>query len=215
MATSAPANYLGGFNANPTAQLGNGAYGAVPGAVAIPPSIYSQVNQAVPGAAGLAAGSAANIASEEAGTLSPGTLQQLQNASAAFGVNAGTPFGQPGNTLPTENLLTNMGLTSEQLSQQGNQNYLNFLGGVGATQIDPSLAASIAQSNAQLAAAPNPAAAAQQQQNLMMQWYNLTNPKPPPVNNNNPASAVATGGTGTWLTNAQGTVPASLGGYYG
>ena len=162
-----------GFNLAPGVGTGSGAYGGVPGSIGAPPSIFSQVNQAVPGAAGLATGAAGNIASQEAGMLSPGTQNLLQNNAAAMGISVGQPGGLPGNTISNENQLTNMGLTSEGLSQQGDQNYLSFLGGVGQTQLNPSLLTDIASNNATMAAAPNPAAAAAQQQQQMLQYFNL------------------------------------------
>lgn len=148
-------------------------YGAVPGAIGVPPSIFSQVNTAVPGASNLAAGAAGNIASEQAGVLSPGTQNLLTNKAAALGVNQGQPGGLPGNTISNENLLGQMGLTSEQLSSQGDQNYLSFLGGVGNAQLSPNLLTDIASNNATLAAAPNPTAAASQQQQLMQQYFDM------------------------------------------
>ena len=178
MATST-ANYQG-FNLAPNPGGGAGPYGMVPGQIGAPPSIYSQVGQVAPGLPGLTAGSAGNIASEIAGTLSPGTTNLIQNKAAAFGVNAGTPGGTPGNTLPLENLLDNTGMTSESLSSQGNANYLNFLGGVGQTQLAPSLLTDIASNNAINASAPNPAAAAQKQQQLLQQYlYMLNNANKP------------------------------------
>jgi hypothetical protein len=124
------------------------------------------------------------------------------NNAAAFGVNAGTPWGQGGNTLPLNNFLDNIGLSSEELSQKGVTDYLSFLSGVGATQTDPNLAVNVATQNAVDAAAPNPQLAAQQQLTDMEQWYNFTNPKPPTPTSNTPAAAVASGGTGTWWTPA-------------
>ena len=73
-----------------------------------------------------------------------------------MGVSVGQPGGAPGNTISNENLLTNMGLTSEGLTNQGDQNYLSFLGGVGQTQLSPNLLTDIASNNATMAAAPNP-----------------------------------------------------------
>ena len=176
MATSSPsasgAGYMG-FNLSPTPQSGSGAFGSVPGQISSPPSIFSQVNANVPGAAGLATGAAGNIASEQAGMLSPGTQNLLRNNAAAMGVSVGQPGGAPGNTISNENLLTNMGLTSEGLSQQGDQGYLSFLGGVGQTQQNPNLLADIASNNATMAAAPNPAAAAAQQQSLMQRYFDM------------------------------------------
>jgi hypothetical protein len=162
-----------GFNLSPQTQGGSGAYGAVPGAIGAPPSIFSQVNSNVPGASGLATGAAGNIASQEAGVLSPGTQNLLQNNAAAMGISVGQPGGAPGNTISNENLLTDMGLTSEGLTTQGDQNYLSFLGGVGQTQLAPSLLTDIASNNATMAAAPNPTAAATQQQSLMQQYFDM------------------------------------------
>lgn len=162
-----------GFNLNPGTQGGSGAFGAVPNSVGAPPSIFSQVGTAVPGSTTAAGGALGDINSELAGVLSPGTQNLLQNKAAALGVTVGQPGGTAGNTLTNQNLLDNMGLTSEGLANQGIGNYLGFLGGVGQQQLQPSLLTDIASNNATMAAAPNPAAAQQQQQNLMMQYFNL------------------------------------------
>ena len=176
MATSSPSGagsgYLG-FNLAPGPSAGSGAYGATPGLTSAPPSIFQQVGANVPGSAGLAQGSATNIASQQAGMLSPGTSNLLRDNAAAMGVTAGQPGGLPGNTISNANLLTDMGLTSEGLTQQGDQNYLSFLGGVGGAQLNPSLLTDISQSNANLAAAPDPAAAQAAQQARLMQMYTL------------------------------------------
>lgn len=166
-----------GFNLSPSPGTGAGAYGMVPGQTQAPPSIFQQVGNAVPGANGLAQGSATNIATQQAGMLSPGTSSLLQNNAAAMGVTAGQPGGLPGNTISNQNLLTNMGLTSEGMSQQGDQSYLSFLSGVGGAQLKPSLLTDISQSNANLASAPGPQAAAQQQQANLMQMYQMANPQ--------------------------------------
>lgn len=206
-----------GFNLAPSTQAGSGAYGAVPGAIGAPPSIFSQVNSNVPGAAGLATGAAGNIASEQAGMLSPGTQNLLRNNAAAMGVSVGQPGGAPGNTISNENLLTNMGLTSEGLSQQGDQGYLSFLGGVGQTQQNPNLLADIASNNATMAAAPNPAAAAAQQQAQMMQYFNLLRGPTLPAGSTGVHGAGSTnlisgGGGQPTLTNPLGTVTGLGGG---
>ena len=204
MATSSPATSNAsyqGFNLAPGPQGGNGPYGAVPGAIGAPPSIFSQVGTAVPGSTAAAGGALGDINSELGGVLSPGTQNLLQNKAAALGVSVGQPGGTAGNTLTNQNLLDNMGLTSEGLANQGIGNYLGFLGGVGQTQLQPNLLADIASNNATMAAAPNPQAAAQQQQNLMMQYFNLlhgqSQPKGPATGR---VPISAQGGSGFSLT---------------
>lgn len=169
-----------GFNLAPTPGGGSGSpYGGVPGAIGAPPSIFSQVNANVPGAAPLAGASAANIGSELNGQLSTGTQNLLQNKAASLGVNVGQPAGAPGNTISNQNFLDQLGLTSEGLSHEGNQDYLSFLGGVGATQLSPNLLTDIASNNATMAAAPNPELAAQQQQYNLLSMYGLNRPSGP------------------------------------
>jgi hypothetical protein len=202
MATAAPATSNAsyqGFNLAPGPQGGNGPYGAVPGAIGAPPSIFSQVGTAVPGSAATAGGALGDINSELAGVLSPGTQNLLQDKAASLGVSVGQPGGTAGNTLTNQNLLDQMGLTSEGLSNQGIGNYLSFLGGVGQTQLQPNLLADIASSNATMAAAPNPGAAAQQQQNLMMQYFNLLHGQtapPGPATGRVPIAGPGGGGIG-------------------
>ena len=204
-----------GFNLAPSTQAGSGAYGAVPGAIGAPPSIFSQVNSNVPGAAGLATGAAGNIASEQAGMLSPGTQNLLRNNAAAMGVSVGQPGGAPGNTISNENLLTNMGLTSEGLTNQGDQNYLSFLGGVGQTQQNPNLLADIASNNATMAAAPNPTAAAAQQQSLMQRYFDMLHGPfvyGTGVHGAGSTNLISGGGGQPTLTNPLGTVTGLGGG---
>ena|ERR1700677_4074976 len=199
-ATTSPT--LPSYNVNPTPQQGQGAYGAVPGAIGLPQNTFQQVNAAVPGAAGNAQAASGVIGSQLAGTLSQGTQNLLQDKSAAYGVNIGQPGGQAGNTLSLQNFLGSIGLTSENLANQGVGNYLSFLGGVGAQQTSPGLAVDVATQNALDAAAPNPAAAAQQQQNFFEQYMSqMMNPaggnksKPTQLQN-----ATAQGGGDAYLT---------------
>jgi len=153
---------LTSYGALPTApQTGSGAYGAVPGATTVAPNTYTQVNDLVPGGLNpLTSGVASNIQSEIAGQV-PGSVQsQLEEAAATQGVASGAP----GSGLATNNLLESLGLNSEALTQKGTADYLSFLTGVGSTTTNPALATDVAQSNATLAAAPNPTAAADQLQ---------------------------------------------------
>lgn len=160
----APSSSLSNYNINPGFQGGQGAYGQVPGPIGIPPSTYQQATTALPGL-GTAGGLATNsILSELQGDISPQALRNIQDAAAQFGVSSGMPGSNAMlGTLAANKALLGNYRTTEQLQQQGLQNYANILGAVGQQQISPALAAEIAAHNAQLGAAPNPQAAAQQQ----------------------------------------------------
>ena len=149
MASTIPYQPVGSYTASP--QYGNGPFGMVPGAVNTP-------NMAASTQYGLPSAGASTISSELAGTLSPGTQNLLQNKAAAYGVTTGQPWASGGNTLPLQNLLDNMGLTSENLAHQGVGDY---------SQFNPaSVQAEVASQNATNAAAPDPAAAAQYAKSL-------------------------------------------------
>ena len=170
-------SYLG-FNLNPTATSGQGAYGMVPGQIGLPPSIYQQIQSVVPQISGLTSSAATGIQNDLSGILSPSTEMNIGNYAAARGVSSGQPNS------PFSNMIGMgvTGTTTEQLQQQGQSNYLNFLSGVGQTQLNPSLIADIAQSNATLASAPDPQQAALALEQLIMQQrgpqggYNPMNP---------------------------------------
>lgn len=146
------------FNLNPQPQSGAGTFGAVPGAIGAPPSLWDETNQNVPGLAGLTSQTSNLIGSQLNGNLSPSTIGSLTDSAAARGVS----LGQGGGTgLTNEILLKTLGLTHEQLQQQGLGNYLNFLGATSSLQQKPELLAEIASRNATMAAAPNPTLASQ------------------------------------------------------
>jgi len=146
------------YNISPKTQGGSGAYGSVPGAIGIPPNLYSQVND-VKGAAPLAPQTAGFIGTELNGQVAPDVQSMLQDKAATLGVTSGAP-GLGYGSFAGNNYLKNLGLTSQQLKQQGTQDYMNFLPTVGKTMTDPDLAYTIAQQNAIWKAAPNPSAAA-------------------------------------------------------
>jgi hypothetical protein len=163
------ANSYLGYNINPGTQTGSGAYGAVPGAIGVPPSIYQEIGSVAPGLDNLTAGTGSVIGSQLAGQISPSTMNNIGNYAAARGVAS----GQPNSPLSNAIGLGLVGQTSEQLQQQGTANYGNFLGSVGQTQINPQLTTDIAFQNAVNAAAPNPgqaAGAASAQQNAWMNY---------------------------------------------
>lgn len=143
---------------------GRNAFGSVPGSIGVPANPYQQVAGVAPGLPKLTDTVAGNIQSAAEGQLSTGTLNLLQDKAAQFGVTSGMP-GLSG--LSLQNLMQNIGLTSEALTQQGTKDYLSFLTGVGSTQTDPNLAAGIADRNATMAAAPDPRLAAEYQLGLL------------------------------------------------
>lgn len=146
------------FNLNPQPQSGSGTFGAVPGAIVAPPSLWDETNANVPGMAGITNQTSGLIGSQLNGNLSASTVGNLTDAAAARGVS----LGQGGSTgLTNEILLKTLGLTHEQLQQQGVGNYLNFLGQTSSLQQKPDLLADIASRNATMAAAPNPTLASQ------------------------------------------------------
>ncbi len=163
---------LPNYGISPAPTTGQGAYGLVPGQIGIPPSTYQQTLGALPGLGTAGTQATSNIMNELQGQISPQALRNIQDAAARFGVSSGMPGtnAMPGTLASNANLLGNY-RTTEQLQQQGQQNYLNTLGAVGQQQINPALAADIAAHNAQLGAAPDPKAAAQQQ--LADYWASL------------------------------------------
>lgn len=138
-------------------------FGGAPGTVAPAPSIYQQVNDAVPGLPDLTGGAAGNISAQLSGKLSPETINNIKDQGAAWGYSS----GMPGSGIANNFGLRNLGLATESLQQQGIGNYLNFLTGVGSTMTNPAVTQELAMWNATNNAAPNPAAANQFLMNLL------------------------------------------------
>jgi hypothetical protein len=153
---------LFGYSVGAAPTRGQGAFGAVPGQIGVPPSTYTQTTNAIPslGPAGNAAGTA--IQNQIAGKLSPATLAALRDAAATYGVSTGVP----GSQFQNYDWLQSLGLNTENQVNTGIGNYNKTLTTVAGTQTDPNLAASIADRNATYAAAPDPAAAASYAQGL-------------------------------------------------
>ena len=94
----------------------------------------------------------------------------------------GQPGGgvaNPGNTFTTQNLLDNLGITSENLQNTGLGNLNTFSGTTGNQQLSPELQSSIQEQNAVNAATPNPAAAQSEALSLYQQYMAMANPKAP------------------------------------
>lgn len=161
MATAFPS--LSSYGLNPGAQFGAGTYGAVPGPIGTPPSVFSQVSDVIPQLSSLTGQTGTVIGSELAGQVPTDVQNQIKNAAATWGIQSGMPGSGAADNFSLESL----GLTSLQEQQAGLGNYLKTLTGVGSTMLQPSLVADIAARNATMAAAPNPAMAAQKLISLM------------------------------------------------
>ena len=167
------------FNLNPGTQSGAGAFGQVPGSLSDPNSTFQQLSQ-IPGFSGLSSSAIGDTQSQLNGSLSPQTQNLLQNKAASLGVSMGQPGGgtaSTGNTFTTQNLLDNLGITSEQLQNQGLSNFNTLSSTTGQQQLSPELQSSIQEQNAVNAATPNPAAAQSEALSLYQQYMALANPQ--------------------------------------
>ena len=157
-----PPSTVTGTTQNPAPQSGQGAYGKVPGDISNP-NPFGDLSSLYPNLSGTNAQVSSNIMNELNGVLSPGTINNLRNNAASFGVSSGLP----GSQFSGYQGLANLGLTTEKMQQQGLQDYLSAITGISKTQtVDPALQTEIATQNAVWNAAPDPAAAAKEQENL-------------------------------------------------
>ena len=160
------------YNVNPTPTTGQGAFGEVPGQTALPPSIWDQLNSNIPDYGAMTTAATGDIQSQLNGQLSPSTMTNIENQAASRGVS----LGQPNSALSNEIGMNLTGTTTEGLEQQGLGNYNTFTGTVGSEQQNPALMSEISQSNAVLAAAPDPSASASYSQSLYDQYMAKMNP---------------------------------------
>lgn len=157
------------FSLNPSPQRGQGAYGAVPGALGIPASRFDQVS----GVLNTRAASpliSENLLRDLGGDID---IESLQNEAARFGVATGMPM-TGGGTGPSFTGVRGLNRTEQELRnirRQGLSDYLQAIQGVGALQTDPNLASQIATQNAVWASAPNPQAAAEEQMRLWQKQF--------------------------------------------
>lgn len=161
-----PPSTVTGTTQSPTPQTGQGAYGKVPGDISNP-NPFGDLSSLYPNLSGANSQISANILNELEGNLSPGTINNLRNHAASFGVSSGLPMSQ----FSGQQGLANLGLTTEKLQGQGLTDYLNAITGISKTQtVDPALQTEIATQNSVWNAAPDPEAAAKEQQNLFDQY---------------------------------------------
>lgn len=154
------------FDLNAPPRTGQGAYGAVPGAIGLPP-VYNDVAGVFPGLSGNLDALSKNISSELAGDLDPQTVAMLQNTAAQFGIGQGTPLspfaGAQG--------LRHLGLTAEAQKAKGIEHLLASLPTLAKTlTVSPETQLDVANRNATLNAAPDPQAAAKEAQRLFQQY---------------------------------------------
>lgn len=154
-----PVGSGGGSGNVPTPQGGQGPYGAVPGATtnvdpaALWKTLYPNLSADVNAATGV-------VRSQLAGELTPEVQNRVidaANARMVAGGVGGSPFAGAA-------IARDLGLTTMDLQNQGVGNLGNLLGTTYSNLVGPTTA--LAQDNAQLAAAPNPAQAAAEQQRI-------------------------------------------------
>jgi hypothetical protein len=140
------------FQLYPASQAGAGAYGEVPGDVGVP-QVASDLQAQMPGVPAMNSAASSDILSNLNGTLSPGTQNALQNASATYGVTS----GMPGSDLTWNSLYGNIANASTTQQQTGLSEYNSTIPTVSGTQtVSPDLQTQIAEQNAVDNASPNP-----------------------------------------------------------
>ena len=148
-------------------QLGSGGsavFGSRVGQVGMPDP-FSDLSAVYPNLSETNAAVSGNIMSQLKGELSPGTISAIQDAAATFGVSS----GMPGSGLQWNRALRDIGLTSNQVQQQGMQNYGSMLPVFSGTQtVNPETQFGINFQNAVSRAAPDPTAAG----NYALELYN-------------------------------------------
>ncbi len=135
-------------------QTGTGAFGLVPGPIALP-SPSDDLQKLLPDLTSSNSAAMGAILPMLRGELSPDVRAQIENEGATFG----TTSGMPGSDFSKNKTLRDLGLTSLQVQQQGLGDLNNLVGSTSATQtVNPSLQAAISGTNQTNAAAPNPEA---------------------------------------------------------
>ena len=150
----------------------NQIFGTTPAQIPTPTPAADLAAQ-IPGLSNLNSTLSGDIQNQLSGQLSPQTIQAIQNAAATFGVQSGMPGIQPG-TLSGNLGLRNIGLSTEQVQQQGIQNYNQTIPTIAGTQtVTPSQQIALGQINTTNAAEPTPAAAQSYAQNLFNQYMQM------------------------------------------
>lgn len=154
----------GGGGGTGAATLGGAgsAFGSRPADIPMP-NPFGDLSSLYPNLSGTNSQVSQNVLNELNGQLSPGTINNIRNNAASFGVST----GMPGSQFAGDSGLRQLGLQTEQLQDQGLQDYLAGITGISKTQtVDPALQTDVNTQNSIWNAAPDPAAAAAQQESL-------------------------------------------------
>lgn len=172
VAPTTPLSAPGAFTASPTPTQGNGAFGLVPGQLGLPDP-YGNLAARLPGLGEANTAATSNVLAQLRGELPQDVLEQIQNNAARFGVQS----GMPGSQFAGNRGLRDLGLTSLQVQQQGLGNLNSLATQTAATQVlNPQLAAQIAETNSQNAAAADPTKKASYAKSLFDQYLAATIP---------------------------------------
>lgn len=87
------------------------------------PSAYQSMSSVYPNLTQTGAQASQNILANLRGELSPETINTIQDEAARFGITSGIPMS----TLAGSRGLSRLGLTSQQVQEQGLQDFLNTL----------------------------------------------------------------------------------------
>lgn len=149
------------------------------------PQPFQDLSGVYPNLSGTNAAVSASILSKLGGNLSPATINAIQDNAARFGVQS----GMPGSGLSRNLSLRDLGLTSEQVQQQGIQDYGSIIPAISGTQtVNPATQIALNETNAVNSAAPNPTAANTYAQSLFQKYMNMLNPGKPSTWNNAPTT---------------------------
>ena len=156
----------------------------VPGPIT-PPNPYGDLSSVYPNLSGTNAQVSGDIMSKLRGEISPATMNALKTASAQWGVGSGMG---PQSGLAVNGLFGNIAGYSEKLQQEGLQDYGNLIPTISQTQtLNPALQAEIADRNATMAAAPDPAASASYAMQLFDKYLNsMSGSRPKQYASNSP-----------------------------
>jgi len=150
------------FNLNAPGRTGQGPYGLVPGNIGLPP-VYNDVAGVFPNLSGNLAQFSRNVGSALRGELSDPTIAMLQNTAAQFGIGQGTPLSPFSGAAG----LRHVARATEEQQARGANELLSALPTIARTlTVQPETQLNVADRNATLNAAPDPAKAAAEAQRL-------------------------------------------------
>lgn len=152
---------------------GGGSYSPIFGGVPaqIPtPQPFQDLSKVYPNLSGTNSAVSQDILSKLSGNLSPATIAAIHDAANTYGVQS----GMPGSGLSSNLGLRDIGLTSEQVQQQGLQDYASLIPAISGTQtVRPETQVGLGEINSINASAPNPTAANTYAQSLYDKYLRM------------------------------------------